>query len=202
MTPDEFLEEREGAVVLDSRMESGFAASHVPGSISIWRGGIPNFAGWFLPYDKKIFLVNKTDDPLPVVRLLIRIGYDNIIGYLSGGMFSWNISGKESASIETLRVQDLCRLLDKGEEIVILDVRGKEEIKAKGKIPDALNIPVTRLYERMSEVPKEKLVCVFCGSGLRSMMAASLLKKEGWNNLKVALGGLAGWNSNTCPVEL
>ena len=202
LTPEEFLEKKQGAVVVDSRVESGFAASHIPGSISIWQGGIPNFAGWFLPYDKEILLVNKTDDPLPVVRLLIRIGYDNIIGYLSGGMFSWNTSGKESASIETLRVQDLCRLLDKGEEIVILDVRGKEEIKAKGKIPDALNIPVTRLYERMSEVPKEKSVCVFCGSGLRSMMAASLLKKEGWDNLKVALGGLAGWNSNTCPVDL
>jgi len=202
LSPGEFLKEKEGAVVLDSRMESSFAGSHIPGSISIWQGGIPNFAGWFLPYDKKILLVNKTDDPLSVVKLLIRIGYDNIIGYLSGGMFSWNTSGRESASIETIKVQDLCRLLDRGEEIVILDVRGEEEIKTKGTIPDALNIPVTRLYERMGEVPKEKSVCIFCGSGLRSMMAASLLKKEGWDNLKVALGGLAGWNSNTCPVDL
>jgi hydroxyacylglutathione hydrolase len=188
--------------VLDSRMESSFASSHVPDSISIWEGGIPNFAGWFLPYNKRILLVNKTDDPLSVVKLLIRIGYDNIIGYLSGGMFSWNTSGKESGSIETLKVQELCRLLDDKEDILILDVRGKEEIKAKGRIPDALNIPVTQLYERMAEVPKDRPVCIFCGSGLRSMMAASLLKKEGWDNLKVALGGLAGWNSNTCKVDL
>jgi len=201
-SPAEFSKEKEDAVVLDSRMESSFAGSHVTGSISIWEGGIPNFAGWFLPYNKPILLVNKTDDPLSVVRLLIRLGYDNIAGYLSGGMFSWNTSGKESASIEIIKVQDLCRLLDKGAEIVILDVRGEEEIKAKGKIPDALNIPVTQLYDRMAEVPKEKFVCVFCGSGLRSMMAASLLKKEGWKNLKVALGGLAGWSSNTCPVGL
>ncbi len=202
LSPDEFSKEKEDAVVLDSRMESSFAGSHIPGSISIWQGGIPNFAGWFLPYDKRILLVNKTDDPLSVVKLLIRIGYNNITGYLSGGMLSWNTSGKESASIGTLKVQDLCRLLDKGEEIAILDVRSEEEIKEKGKIRDALNIPVTRLYERMDEVPKEKPVCVFCGSGLRSMMAASLLKKEGWDNLKVALGGLAGWSSNTCPVDL
>lgn len=202
LSPDEFSKEKEDAVVLDSRMESSFAGSHIPGSISIWEEGIPNFAGWFLPYDKKILLVNKTGDPLAVVKLLIRIGYDNIVGYLSGGMLSWNTSGKESSSIYTIKVQDLCRLLDKGEEILILDVRGKEEIKAKGKIAGALNVPVTDLYEKMDEVPKEKPVCVFCGSGLRSMMAASLLKKEGWENLKVALGGLAGWNSNTCPVEL
>jgi hydroxyacylglutathione hydrolase len=202
LSPGEFSKEKEDAVVLDSRMESSFAGSHIPGAISIWEGGIPAFAGWFLPYEKPILLVNKTDDPLSVVKLLIRIGYDNILGYLAGGMLSWNTSGKESASIDTIKVQDLCRLLDKGKDIMILDVRGKEEIKTKGKIPDALNIPVTQLYERMDEVPKGKPVCIFCGSGLRSMMAASLLKKEGWENLKVALGGLAGWNSNTCPVSL
>lgn len=202
LSPHEFSMKKDDAVVLDSRMETDFAGSHIPGSISIWEGGIPNFAGWFLPYDKQLLLVNKSDDPLSVVKLLIRIGYDNIVGYLSGGMLSWNTSGMESVSIETIKVQDLCRLLDKGEEILILDVRSEEEIKAKGKIPDALNIPVTQLYEKMAEVPKDKPVCVFCGSGLRSMMAASLLRKEGWNNLKVALGGLAGWNSTTCPVDL
>jgi hydroxyacylglutathione hydrolase len=202
LLPADFSEGKKNAFVLDSRMELGFASSHVPGSISIWEGGIPAFAGWFLPYDKPILLVNKTDDPLYVVRLLIRIGYDNLTGYLSGGMLSWNTSGKESASVETIKVRDLCSLLDKGEEVVILDVRSKEEIKTKGEIPDALNIHVTQLYERMDEVPKEKAVCIFCGSGLRSMMAASILKKEGWGNLKVALGGLAGWSSNTCPVEL
>lgn len=201
LSPDEFSKKKDDAVVLDSRMETNFAGSHIPGSISIWEGGIPNFAGWFLPYDKPILLVNKTDDPVSVVKLLIRIGYDNITGYLSGGMLAWNTSGKGSASIETIKVQDLCSLLDEGEEIVILDVRGKEEIEAKGEIPEALNIHVTQLYDRMDEVPKEKPVCVFCGSGLRSMMAASLLKKEGWDNLKVALGGLAGWNSNTCPID-
>jgi hydroxyacylglutathione hydrolase len=202
LSPGEFFKKKEDAFVLDSRIELSFSSSHVPGSISIWEGGIPAFAGWFLPYDKSILLVNKTDDPLTVVRLLVRIGYDNLTGHLSGGMLSWNTSGKESASIDTIKVQDLCRLLDKGEEIVILDVRGTEEIETKGKIPDALNIPITQLHERMKEVPKKEPVFIFCGSGLRSMMAASLLKKEGWENLKVALGGLAGWNSNTCAVEL
>lgn len=202
LSPDEFYGKRKDAVVLDSRIESSFAAAHVPGSISIWKEGIPNFVGWFLPYDKPLLLVNETDDPLPVVRLLIRLGYDNIGGYLSGGIFGWHTSGKESASIETVKVQDLCRLLDKGEKILILDVRGEEEVNLKGRITDALNIPITQLYERKDEVPKRKRVCVFCGSGLRSMVAASLLKREGWSNLSVALGGLAGWNSNTCPVDL
>jgi hydroxyacylglutathione hydrolase len=202
LSPNEFFSKKENSIVLDSRMESSFATAHIPGSISIWKGGIPDFAGWFLPYDKSILLVNETDDPLEIVRLLIRLGYDNIAGYLSGGIFGWHISGKESASIETIRVQDLCLLLDKEEKILILDVRGAEEVKTKGRIHNALNIPITRLHERMDEIPKRKPICVFCGSGLRSMIAASLLKKEGWSNLKVALGGLAGWNSNTCPVDL
>jgi hydroxyacylglutathione hydrolase len=202
LSPGDFAKKIENSVVLDSRMELGFATAHIPGSLSIWKDGIPNFAGWFLPYNKPILLVNETDDPLPVVRLLVRLGYDDIAGYLTGGMLAWHTSGMDSESIETIRVQDLCHLLDKGEEVVILDVRSEEEINKKGRIPNALSITITQLYEKIDEVPKKKPVYVFCGSGLRSMIAASLLKKEGWGNLKVALGGLAGWNSNTCPVDL
>lgn len=202
LKPREFSRKAENSVILDSRKELSFGSAHIPGSLSIWKDGIPNFAGWFLPYDKPILLVNESDDPLSVVRLLVRMGYDNIAGYLSGGMLGWHMAGNKSESIGTITVQDLCGLLDEEEEIQILDVRGEKEREQKGSIPGALNIHVTQLFERIDEVPEDREVFIFCGSGLRSMMAASLLKKEGWNNLKVVLGGLSGWSSNTCQINL
>ena len=57
------------------------------------------------------------------------------------------------------------------------------------------------LPQRMGEVPKDRPVFIFCGSGLRSMIAASLLQQQGWTNLNVVLGGLLGWNSVSCPLE-
>jgi hydroxyacylglutathione hydrolase len=174
----------------------------VPGSLSIWKGGLPSFAGWFLPYNRPLLLVNEDDDPTPVVRLLIRLGYDDLAGSLSGGMLTWHMAGKKSASIKTVTTQSLCHRLDAHEELWILDVRSDEELEGEGRIPDAHHIHITQLPERLGDVPKDRRIYIFCGSGLRSMIGASLLKREGWEQLAVVLGGVAGWNSTTCPLEL
>lgn len=197
----EFKTRAKDATVLDTRMELGFSAAHVPGSISIWLEGVASFAGWFLPYDTPLLLVNEKENPEEVVRILIRLGYDRIEGHLEGGMLSWHTAGLESHSIQTVTVQQLCRLLDARENPFILDVRSTEELESQGRIMDALHVHITMLPQRMSEVPKDRPVYIFCGSGMRSMIAASLLRKEGWTNLNVVLGGLAGWNSVSCPLH-
>lgn len=201
LRPQQFNKRSPEAVVVDTRMELGFSAAHVPGALSIWLGGLASFGGWFLPYDKPLLLVNETNDPEEAVRILIRTGYDRIEGYLSGGMLSWHTTGLESHSICTVTVQQLCRLLDARENPFILDVRSSEELESTGRIRDALHIHITMLPQRTGEVPKDRPVYVFCGSGLRSMIAASLLQREGWTNLNVVLGGLAGWNSVSCPIQ-
>jgi hydroxyacylglutathione hydrolase len=183
------------------RMELGFASAHVPGSLSIWLGGLASFAGWFLPYDKPILLVSETENPEQATRFLLRLGYDDLAGYLAGGMLAWHTAGLESSSIHTVTVQQLCHLLDEGQETSILDVRGAEELETAGRIPGAQHLHVTLLPERTAEVPRDRTVYIFCGSGLRSMIAASLLRREGWDNLAVVLGGIAGWNSVTCALE-
>jgi hydroxyacylglutathione hydrolase len=189
--------------VLDTRMELGFGAAHVPGAQSIWIDGLASFEGWFVPYDQPILLICEPCDIQEAVKILIREGYDDIAGFLAGGMLSWHMSGQRSASIKTITVHELCSLLDKNETIPfqILDVRSDEELKRDGRIQDAQHIHVTQIPERMNEVGKERIVYIFCGSGMRSMIAASFLQRNGWQDLNVILGGLAGWKSTRCPAK-
>jgi hydroxyacylglutathione hydrolase len=201
LAPREFEIMAEGGQVLDTRMEIGFGAAHVPGSQSIWLNGLASFAGWYLNYDSPILLVNETNNPEEAVRILIRLGFDNIAGYLSGGMLTWHMAGRNSASITTLTVQSLCNLLDKGETIWLLDVRSKEELVRDGNVTGAHHIHVTQIPDRYHEIPKDNCIYIFCGSGMRSMIAASYLQRQGWKDLAVILGGFAGWKSLTCPIK-
>lgn len=201
LSPEEFDKISSEAIILDTRMEVGYGAAHIPNAYSIWMDGIPSFAGWFLPYDKPILLVNDTDNISEVVQKLVRLGYDNIVGYLKGEMHSWHTAGKASASVGMVTVQELCRKLDNNEKFWILDVRSEEELIKNGQISGAYNIHITQLSEHKDEVPKDIPVYIFCGTGLRSMIGASILMREGWQNLTVVLGGLAGWNSISCPIK-
>lgn len=200
LSPKDFAKKAKESIVLDTRLEVGFGAAHVPGAISIWLKGIPSFAGWFLPYDKPILLINDTDDTEPAVRYLLRLGYDNLAGYLAGEMHSWHTTGLESETTKMVTVQELCHLLDEGKNTWILDVRSDEEVE-NAEIPDAHHIHIIQIPERMAEIPKDRSVFIFCGSGSRSMIAASLLQRQGWKDVTVVLGGLAGWSSITCKIK-
>jgi hydroxyacylglutathione hydrolase len=145
-------------------------------------------------------LVTESNNPLEAARILIRLGFDDIAGHLAGGMLNWHMSGRESSFIRTLTVQDLCRLLDE-QSLWILDVRSEEELKKDGEIAGSQHIHVTQIAERKYEVPRDRTVYVFCGSGMRSMIAASYLQSQGWKDLAVVLGGMAGWRSRRCPLK-
>ena len=204
LSADEFLTEveKDDTVVIDTRMESDFAAAHIQDSISIWKQGLASFAGWFLPYEKDILIVSEGNDVTDEVKLLRRMGYDNIRGYLSGGMLKWHMAGNKSESINTVTVDKLCNILDSNtEKITILDVRSQEEIRENGEIADSINIHITQLPHNLARVPENQEVYIFCGSGLRSMIAASILKRADYNNINVVLGGLSGWSSTTCPIK-
>ncbi|MGC9523329.1 MAG: MBL fold metallo-hydrolase [Anaerolineae bacterium] len=200
LKPAAFAEIGNG-LVLDTRMELAFGAAHVPDALSIWQGGLASFAGWFLPYDRPLFLVTPGEDPTPTIRTLIRLGYDDIAGSLAGGLLSWHMAGRDSQQITTLTTQQLCHRLDSGETAWILDVRSDEEREAEGAIADAHHIHITQLPHHLDDVPQDQPVYIFCGSGLRSMLAASLLQRSGWTDLTVILGGTKGWDSTACPLE-
>jgi hydroxyacylglutathione hydrolase len=200
LPPYEFSARATDAQVVDTRAEVAFGAAHVPGALSIWVDGLPSFAGWFVTYNSPILLVTDANDVSRSVRHLTRMGYDNVVGYLSGGMLAWHKAGLASESIETITVQDLCHRLDQDEEPWILDVRSEGEVE-QNEIPTAHHVHLTQLPDKMDEVLHGQHIYVFCGSGLRSMLAASLLQRAGYDRLTVVLGGLAGWSSVTCPLE-
>jgi len=136
-----------------------------------------------------------------VVPFLARLGYDSIAGKLSGGMLGWHKAGGKTASRGAVTVQELCSVLDSGGPACLLDVRSREELEKDGRIANSLHIHVTQLPQHFHEVPKDRPVYVFCASGLRSAIAASLLEREGWDDVKVVLGGFTGWNSSACPLQ-
>jgi hydroxyacylglutathione hydrolase len=192
---------KQNAQILDTRQELAFAAAHVPGSQSIWLDGLAGFAGWFLSYDRPILLVGEGNLVENISVILLRQGFDDLAGFLAGGMLSWHMSGLESDSVRTQTVQELCRQLDGGEPVWILDVRFESELARDGRIDGSQHIPITAIRERMDEVPQDRDVAIFCGSGMRSMVAASYLKTRGWKRLCVILGGMAGWRSIKCPLR-
>lgn len=201
LTPRTFLTKAQDGIVLDTRIEVSFGAAHIPNALSIWLNGLPSFAGWFIPYDQPILLVNETDNPVEAARFLVRLGYDELAGYLAGGMLAWHMAGQESDSINMVTVQEFCRQLDEHKQVWILDVRSDEELEKVGRIPDAHHIHITQLPHHLYEIHKYRTIYIFCGSGLRSMIAASILRREGWKDLAVVLGGLAGWNSIARPIK-
>lgn len=200
LRPFEFAAQATNAQVVDIRMELGFGAAHVPGAVSIPEPRLSSFAGWFLSYDTPLLLVTETNDVSAPVRALIRMGFDNVAGFLSGSMLSWHTAGLLSERIGTVTVQELCDRLDADHEPWILDVRSDEEVE-RNEIPTAHHLHLTQLPERMDDVVAGEHIYVFCGSGLRSMIAASLLRRAGYDGVTVVLGGLAGWSSVTCPLE-
>ncbi len=201
LSPMDFAELIEDAQIVDTRMELGFSAAHVPNAQFIWLNGLASFAGWFLSYERPILLVTEGNDTKEVVQILIRLGFDDISGFLAGGMLSWHMAGLQSYSQQTIHVQDLCQLLDQDFDPSILDVRSEAELNNNGRISRAQHIHITQISERRAEVPKDRKVYIFCGSGLRSMIAASYLERHGWKDLVVILGGIAGWKSVKCPIK-
>jgi hydroxyacylglutathione hydrolase len=201
LSAEEFAARAPEAWVVDTRDLMSFSAAHVPGALALWENELSNYAGWFLTQNKPILLVCDPDRTEQVTRYLVRLGFDGIEGVLAGGMLAWHRAGLESRSIDTITVQRLCRRLDTTEETLVLDVRSDEEVEAM-PIPGAVHVPIKQIPKRMDEVPSSGELCVFCGSGVRAVVVASLLRRAGRENARVVLGGIAGWNSTSCPLPL
>lgn len=209
LTPDEFAEqmEQENTVVIDLRSDSDYATSHIENSLYLWEEILASFIGWFLDVETNILFVNQGHYPEEAVRTLYRMGYENIRGYLSRGMLSWNMAGRRNVSTPTIGVHSLCDILDDSteQEYTLLDIRTEEEKEEEGFIKGALEIPLTELEAGLENYIEEldigRDIYIFCGSGMRSMTAASLLENKMNTKVSVVIGGLSGWSSTTCPIK-
>ncbi|KAF5413862.1 MAG: Hydroxyacylglutathione hydrolase [Candidatus Methanogaster sp.] len=204
LTPDEFKDsiKRGRATVLDARTPPSFGGAHIRGSYSIWLEGVPAYAGWVLPYNAPILLVLELRDHLKrAVRYLVRLGYDNIRGYLGGGIEAWYDAGNAVEYMGLSTVHELKRRIDRGDDFLVLDVRDENEWR-EGYIKGAMHIYVGNLESRLSEVPRDIPITVVCNVGHRASLAASILLRAGYTNVCCdVLGSMKAWQVSGFPVN-
>jgi hydroxyacylglutathione hydrolase len=198
---EQFMEKVEaGAIIVDTRNPASFNAVHIKDSYNVWLKGLPSYVGWVLPYDKPILLIIENFNDLNKVhKYLLRLGYDNIAGYLVGGIIAWYSNNFPTESINMMTADILKEKLEKGEDLFLIDVRADTELK-DGYIKSARNIYVGELENRMGELPKDMPIITVCGNGARASMATSILKKNGFKNVHNVLGSMKAWKKAGYPV--
>jgi len=201
LSPGDFARLIPQAQVVDARPTTSFVTSHIPGALSLHPEGFFAYAGWFLSYDLPVLLVCEPWLLEHTVTLLHRLGVDRVEAYLAGGMIAWHTAALPAERTPTMTVLDACTHLDEDASSWLLDVRRPTELATQGEIRNAHNIPLQELEEQLDEVPSDRHVYIFCGSGVRSGVAASVLARGRGLQSTVMLGGFAGWRSTACPYE-
>lgn len=179
-----------GALVLDTRKPETFAAGFIPNSINIGIDG--NFAPWvgaLIPdVQQPILFIAEEGREEEVVTRLARVGYDNTLGYLQGGFAAWQAAGKEVDSIRSISAAAFAADYGKDNSIKVVDVRKPGEYQAE-HVETAQHAPLDYLNDHLAELPKEEDMYIHCAGGYRSMIAASILKARGFDNVINVEGG-------------
>jgi hydroxyacylglutathione hydrolase len=180
-----------GTWIVDGRPRDAFAGAHLPGSLSIELNPLfASYVGWLVPFGAPIVLVLPSPDDLDeAVTHLLRIGFEDIRGYLAGGIDAWRDAGHPASSFGVATIDDLCRATREGAPMTILDVRQAAE-RARNAISGSLHVFVGDLPRRLDEIPRDREVWAICASGHRSAMAASVLDREGIRTRLVTPGGV------------
>jgi hydroxyacylglutathione hydrolase len=182
-----------GSQILDIRSPTSFGAGYIPGSISIWREGLPSFMGWFMDYTKPIVIVDDFNLSLDAVQHhFIRLGYDTIAGYLAGGFPQWTKAAQEIATLPTCSVQQLKARLET-ESPFILDVRDSKNWNSAGHIRNAHHRYVGELPHHLDEIPKNEPLVICCDAGYKGSLAASILARHNYTDMINVLGGMTAW---------
>jgi glyoxylase-like metal-dependent hydrolase (beta-lactamase superfamily II)/rhodanese-related sulfurtransferase len=179
------------AILLDTRRSDLFVAGFVPGSISIGLDGrFAEWAGSILPFSKPIVLVTAPGEEKESVVRLARVGFDKVKGYLQGGFEAWQQAGETIDMIIDVDPDELAMDIPFDENLVVVDVRRETEF-ADGHVKDAVNLPLQELTDpgNMAQFEERHNLYVHCGGGYRSIIAASLLKRQGFHNLRNVTGG-------------
>ncbi|MFW9975921.1 MAG: rhodanese-like domain-containing protein, partial [Candidatus Thorarchaeota archaeon] len=172
-----------------------------PNSISLAITNMGRLVGLALRHHQtfSIILRNDHDDLLLASNMLQRIGFNNIVGYLKNGLEQWIASGRETGCIEDLYLEQFGSKQTR-REVKVIDVREPHEFDEE-HIEDSLSIPLTRLEENAKNLKIDGPITTFCHSGYRSTTAASILKRQGFDNITVSLDGMKVWKSHDFPLE-
>ena len=191
---DRFLAmRREGARVLDTRSASAFAAGHLEGSVFIGlEGRFATWCGTLLRQDQPILVIANEGQAEEAVVRLGRIGFDHVVGFLDGSFAAVRAGAAEFiATVDRLDTRSLDGVLDRTPAPYLLDVRQPGETE-QGILEGAVCIPLTELPARLDAVPEDRDILLYCATGYRSMIAASLLRATGRTRLTELACGYSG----------
>ncbi|HLO17833.1 MAG TPA: MBL fold metallo-hydrolase [Anaerolineales bacterium] len=187
----------EGAILLDVRHNKAFGAGHIPNSYGI-RVDAPltTWVGWLIPFGSRIALVAESaEQRSEATRQLIRIGYDDLIGYLEGGIEAW----ASEYPVEMTQSMDAKELRERLREVMLIDVRQQSEWDA-GHIPGAIHFEGGRAAWEELTFPHDKPLAIQCASGNRSMSVCSVLHRRGYHNVIQVEGGINKWKMHGFEV--
>lgn len=191
LTPEAFeaIANETRALILDTREAQAFAKDFIPNSINIGIDG--NFAPWagaLIPdLNQPILVIADKGREEEVITRLARVGLDQCLGYLQGGIEAWKADGRPTDRITTITAKEFAVIMSIA-PIHILDVRKTSEY-TEGHVLDAVNIPLDYVNDNMHKLDRDKTYYVYCGSGYRSMIFNSILRARGFNHLIDVRGG-------------
>jgi hydroxyacylglutathione hydrolase len=192
------------ALLIDAREPTAHADAHIAGSVSIPSGSsFGTWLGWVVDPDRPlILLLDDPEDRDDLVRQALRIGYERVDGYLAGGIEAWRKAGLPTESTGRLTVEELAGRLAAGgpDAPLVIDVRQSSEFAA-GHVPGSVHIRGGDLSSRLDDLPHDRPIATICASGYRSSIAASLLRRAGFEDVSWVADGLPSWQSCGLPVE-
>jgi hydroxyacylglutathione hydrolase len=198
MTFEKFKEAfTKGYKIVDTRDKFSFAKEHIEGSINIQdNNSFSSWAGWILDYKEPFVLIASDNMIEKINRKLIRVGLDNVFGYVD----NINILKQNGVKTSSIKLLTTDETKEKISDSFVIDVRNQSEY-LEGFIPGAENIFAGYITDNLDQIPKDKNVIVYCTSGDRSSIAASVLKVNGFNNVYNFTQGMVGWKKAKLELE-
>ncbi len=192
--------ETDGAQLLDTRDPVEFAAAHLRGSVNVGLGGqYATWAGTVLTSDAPIVLIAEPGAEHESAMRLGRIGFDNVIGYLDGGLRSAEPRPDLIVSTQRLGPEVAAERLASASPPMLVDLRTPTE-RDKTSIPGSVHLPLSRLSEWVDTLPKDRPLVLHCAGGYRSAIAASVLQRHGFEDVSEMAGGITAWEQANLPL--
>lgn len=193
LTKKEFLSAyNKGVKVIDTRNKVAFSEGFIPGSLNVQNSNsLATWMGWVLNYQEQFMLVAAEDQMEDITRKLMRIGLDNVLGFITEEDIEH--LGLELQTTEIIDMESFKTYLKK-DDVQVIDVRGESDYKTK-HIDGVTHNFVGTLADNLDKLEKEKQIVVHCQSGYRSAIACSILRKNGFDKVKDFSGGMNAWNA-------
>jgi rhodanese-related sulfurtransferase len=183
----------EDVIVLDTRDASEFTEGFIPGSIFIGlEGRFAEWAGTLLPFHQRMILVTGAGQEEETIIRLARVGFDKMEGYLKGGFEAWKKAGERIDMIIDVEVDELAIDIKHDPKLLVVDVRRETEF-GDGHIKDAMHLPLSDMTDvaQIANFEDDQNLYIHCAGGYRSVIAVSLIKRQGYHNIRNVTGGWA-----------